>query len=280
MTEEINNLSEIYNEKEHVPVQVSSGRPCLILLLLDQSGSMSMQFGNNSREKLVAQYANQIISEIGYKCIQDGEVKNRFEIAVIGYGLKGKVYSAFQGQLQNRWVVSIKELFEKPYGEENGSPIWITPKSGSTTPMTECFMNAKNLINDWINWGNHNECHPPIMLNITDGIPTDCDSNFKQLLNITSEIKNLHTNYGSTLIGNCHIGGNSTETNYPTQLQPNADAYDRAMFNISSKLTPAMAREAEGRGLEGISSESKLYLSGVENPEQIITFLQIGSSVA
>ena len=38
-----------------------------------------------------------------------------------------------------------------------------------------------------------------------------------------------------------------------------------------------MAREAEGRGLEGISSESKLYLSGVENPEQIISITQIFS---
>src|SRR5690606_27951010 len=100
------------------------------------------------------------------------------------------VQSGWKGQLSGKWVVPIKNVFDYPLGQENDKPIWIMPVSGSNTPMTKAFENAKRLCNDWINWGNHNDCHPPIIINITDGEATDAGSNFGKL---KSEIEQINS---------------------------------------------------------------------------------------
>ena len=91
---------------------ISSTNPCLIIYLLDQSGSMSDKFGNASHSKSVelANAINDVIYEVGLRCIGNGgELKNRFELAIIGYGKNDdKVQSGWEGQLTNKWVVSIK----------------------------------------------------------------------------------------------------------------------------------------------------------------------------
>jgi len=39
--------------------------------------------------------------------------------------------------------------------------------------MMRAFENAYRVCEAWINWGNHRDCHPPIVINITDGEATD-----------------------------------------------------------------------------------------------------------
>jgi hypothetical protein len=119
---------------------ISSTNPCLLVYLIDQSGSMNDRFGNASHSKSVevANAINDILYEVGLRCIgSGGELKNRFEIAIIGYGKQGdNVQSGWEGQLSGKWVVSIKNIFEYPLGQENDKPIWIKPYSVSSTPMT------------------------------------------------------------------------------------------------------------------------------------------------
>ena len=185
---------------------ISSTNPCLLVYLIDQSGSMNDKFGNASHTKAVevTNAINDIIYEVGLRCIgSGGELKNRFEIGIIGYGKQeNTVQSGWEGQLSGKWVVSIKNIFEFPLGQENDKPIWIKPYSVSNTPMTKAFENAKRLCNDWINWGNHRDCHPPIIINITDGEATDAGSSFSDLKNQVEQIKSLRTNYGSVNILN------------------------------------------------------------------------------
>ena len=94
---------------------ISSTNPCLLVYLIDQSGSMDGKFGNASHAKAieVANAINETIYEVGLRCIEGSEqVKNRFEIAVIGYGKdEDHVQSAGEGQLKNKWVVSINTIF-------------------------------------------------------------------------------------------------------------------------------------------------------------------------
>ena len=53
---------------------ISSTNPCLIVYLIDQSASMSDQFGNGSHKKSfeVAEAINDVIYEIGLRCIGNG----------------------------------------------------------------------------------------------------------------------------------------------------------------------------------------------------------------
>ena len=66
---------------------------------------------------------------------------------------------------------------------------WISPKAQGNTPMAKAFENAKRICSDWINWGNHFDCHPPIILNITDGEATDGQYGNQNIWNEINQIK-------------------------------------------------------------------------------------------
>ena len=274
------------NDYDISKVQINSSNPCLIVFLLDQSGSMDLTYGGNSNIKKkdhLAESINQTIYEIGLRSISGGgDIKNRFEIAVIGYGRDNDVYSAFEGNLSGRWVVSIKELFDNPKGYMNDLPIWITSNAFSATPMAKAFHNAHSLTQDWINFRNqnvnHNDCHPPIIINITDGEPTDCDSRFQDLFDVADAIKSEGTNYGNTLIFNCHISEIASDPIVFPNQTPNLDLYSSAMFDLSSTLTPKMTDIAMARGYK-INSQSKGFIYNAGTRE-LIDFLNIGSSPA
>ena len=143
-----------------------------------------------SKADCLANYINQIVREVGLKCVSkegaSSKVKNRFEIAILGYGKDSSVYSAFQGPLSYKksggFIHGIKNLFDAPYSYVENKPIWITSSACHKTPMTEAFNTARDVIESWINWGNHYESHPPILINITDGIPTDSGHRFELLI--------------------------------------------------------------------------------------------------
>jgi len=268
-------------------IKISSGRPCLFLFLIDQSGSMEETWTSElgSKADCLANYINQIIREIGLKCVSNQEVKNRFEIGILGYGKDGCVYSAFEGPLSydksKTWLFGIEDLFKNPYGyaPDSGKPIWITSSAYHQTPMTEAFNTAKSIIADWVDWGNHYDSHPPIVINITDGMPTDAGEGFEMLIEAADDIKKLHTVHGNTMIFNCHIdNGNMDSILFPDNLDNIFDPYARVMFDISSGLMPKMLEEANRKGYD-LSHLSKGFAYNA-GPKDLIKFLQIGSSAA
>ena len=258
---------------------ISSTNPCLLVYLIDQSGSMNDKFGNAVHSKAieVANAINDIIYEVGLRCIGGGgELKNRFEIAIIGYGKQENVaQSGWEGQLAGKWVVSIKNIFDFPLGLENDKPIWIKPYSVSNTPMTKAFENAKRLCNDWINWGNHRDCHPPIIINITDGEATDAGNNFNNLKSQVEQIKNLRTNYGNVNVLNIHITSRAGDKIlFPSEMNSN-DKFERLLFEMSTPLDENMVRIAQSKGYD-IRHNAKGYVFN-GNASDLINFLNIGT---
>lgn len=258
---------------------ISSTNPCLLVYLIDQSGSMKDKFGNafHSKAVEVANAINDIIYEVGLRCIGNGgELKNRFEIAIIGYGkVENTVQSAWEGQLAGKWVVSIKNIFDFPLGEENDKPIWIRPYTMSDTPMTKAFENAKRLCIDWINWGNHKDCHPPIIINITDGEATDGGSNFANLYNQVEQLKQLKTNYGYVNILNIHISLRAGDKLlFPNEVT-SGDKFERLLFDMSTRLDENMIRIAQQKGYNVQSGSRGYVFNG--NATDLINFLNIGT---
>lgn len=259
---------------------ISSTNPCLIVYLLDQSGSMKDKFGNAAHSKAVelANAINDVIYEVGLRCIGNGdEIKNRFEIAIIGYGKNDEsVASAWEGQLANKWVISIKNIFDYPLGESQSKPIWIRPYANSSTPMKKAFENAKRLCDDWIKWGNHMECHPPIIINITDGEATDAGSNYSELINEAEQIKRLATHYGGVNILNIHISAlTGDRILFPSDGSTLRDRNAQLLFNISTPLTENMIRIAQQKGYN-IQNNAKGYVFN-GNASDMINFLNIGT---
>jgi hypothetical protein len=258
---------------------ISSTNPCLIIYILDQSGSMDERFGNASHSKAIelANAINDTIYEVGLRCIGNaGELKNRFEIAVVGYGKASNlVQSAWEGQLSGKWVVSVKNIFEHPLGQENDKPFWIRPYAISNTPMTKAFENAKRLCRDWINWGNHRDCHPPIIINITDGEATDAGWDYSLLKKETDDIKSLSTNYGPVNILNIHISSDSGERLlFPSEIH-NRDRFAHLLFDISTHLNENMIRLAQQKGYS-ITNNAKGYVFN-GSAADLINFLNIGT---
>lgn len=258
---------------------ISSTNPCLLVYLIDQSSSMRSQFGNASHSIAfeVSEAINDIIYEVGLRCIGSaGEIKNRFEIAIIGYGKNQETsQSAWEGQLSGKWVVSIKNIFDYPIGHENDKPIWIKPYSGYDTPMTKAFENAKRLCNDWINWGNHKDCHPPIIINITDGEATDGGHRYSDLIDEAQQIQELRTHYGTVKIMNIHISSRTGDRILFPNEAPTFDKYCQLLFDISSPLDENMIRIAQQKGYN-IKQNAKGYVFN-GNASDLINFLNIGT---
>jgi len=258
---------------------ISSTNPCLIIYMIDQSHSMSERFGNANHSKAfeVAEAINDVIYEVGLRCIgSGGELKNRFEIAIIGYGKeKDSVQSAWEGELNGKWVVSIKNIFEYPLGQIDDRPIWIKPYAGWNTPMTKAFANARSICSDWIAWGNHIDCHPPIVINITDGDATDTDSRFRSLITEVELLKQLGTNYGGVSVLNIHISSRAGDKMlFPSEINT-FDKLGKLLFDMSTELNENMVRIAKQRGYN-VNEYSKGYVFN-GNASDLINFLNIGS---
>jgi hypothetical protein len=180
-----------------------------------------------------------------------------------------------EGQLAGKWVVSIDNIFEYPLGQKDEKPIWIKPYANSNTPMTKAFENATRLCEDWINWGNHTDCHPPIIINITDGEATDAGSSFTPLKKQIEELKTLKTNFGNVSLLNIHI---SSSPGDKVLFPDNINSYDRfqnLLFETSSNLDNNMIRIAQKKGYN-VNNSSKGYVFN-GNATDLINFLNIGT---
>jgi len=247
--------------------------------MVDQSKSMEDLFGNASHSKSVevANAINDILYEVGLRCFEtDGTIKNRFEVAIIGYGkASNSVQSAWEGPLQNKWVVSIKDIFDFPLGEENDKPTWIRPYAVNNTPMTKAFENAYRLCQDWISWGNHKDCHPPIIINITDGEATDAGNSYQPLKEQVERLKTLTTNFGNAFVLNIHISSSAGDRKLFPNYLDSSDKFGSLLFNLSSQLNENMLRLARQEGYN-VQNGSKGYVFN-GNASDLMKFLNIGT---
>lgn len=259
-------------------VLVNSTNPCLIIYLLDQSSSMAAPFGhlNISKAEALANAVNDTISEIIQRCSAGYEIKNRFELSVLGYGGDNIVHSAWEGNLHGKWAVPVRTVLENCISSTDNMLRWISPKAQGSTPMAKAFENAKRICSDWINWGNHFDCHPPIILNITDGEATDGQHGNQNIWNEINQIKSLHTSHGSVNIFNIHISSLIQDRIlFPDNNLDLKGEYEKFLFDISSPLDESQLSNARSMGYN-VNSGSKGYIFN-GNGSDLIKFLNVGS---
>jgi hypothetical protein len=270
--------------------EISRSNPSCFIFLVDQSASMVDPIGRSEvprkKSEVVADAINRLLTELAIKCAKEEGVRDYFHVAVIGYGQN--VGSAFQGGLAGRELIPLSEVATNParieerikkVSDNAGGlvdtsvtfPIWMEPVSNNGTPMCRALEFADSLVEKWV--GQHRNCFPPIVLNLTDGEANDGDP-----AGPAATIRTRATTDGSTLMFNLHVSGKSFDpVIFPDDSTALPDLYARKLFSMSSPLPSHMLSYAGQLGLKaGDGARGFVYNADIT---AIVRFLEIGTRV-
>jgi len=270
--------------------QISRTNPTAFVFLLDQSSSMLEPFGaqpEKSKAAGVADALNRLLQNLVLKCAKADGIRDFFHVGMISYG--GRVVSAFGGGLAGKTLVPIGELANNPLRVEvrarkvdDGAgglseqqfkfPVWFEARPTGRTPMCEAIGKAKEYLQTFL--AAQPKCYPPIVINITDGQPTDGDPR-----QAATELRALTSTDGNVLLFNAHL---SDKQNLPIELPETEsdlpDEYARLLFRMSSELPPKLVETARQSGLK-VGPKSRGFVFNADLVA-VIRFLDIGTRVS
>ena len=148
--------------------------------------------------------ANFAIDELLVRASRANEVRNYYDIAVVGYS--GDGVEMIIGD-ENDSLTDIKSLMERrpqprryniiqqdTDGNMVSAPItlheWVEPKACGSSPMYEALIQVKRLIADWCDNPHHRYCFPPLVINISDGGCSDAE--YDELIDIAKDISRFN----------------------------------------------------------------------------------------
>ena len=259
--------------------RISTTNPGCIVILLDQSESMSRDYGGQRKDVAAADAVNKVLWEI-LEASQDGaEYHDRCDVGVIGYGLSvGPIVGGKISRIrQQAEEITVAETQADGTDFELTKLRWVEPKAENTTPMAKAFNQAYDLIHPWskINL----DSFPPIVINITDGMPNDLQhgGDGKETQAAAQRLLKLATKYGTTLVFNAHIGEDATqEIILPNDEALLSDKYAKYLFQFSSEIPQPLFEFAVEAGFNPqIGARGMVYNAAAET---LIKLLDFGSS--
>lgn len=285
----------------HYNARVKTNQPCCLVLMLDQSGSMSQKVINNRGEAVqkaeyLAEEVNKFLNEILLKCRRDDLYKNYFDILIIGYGRKENehyegVVLAWEGKLKGRSWVNVNDLLEtylrkdtiestntKAFGPKiikSEYKCWIDSYAEGLTPMKKALQFCQPYIKDWVD--RNPNSFPPLIFNITDGEVSDVED-MSELIQEANALKSLSTSNGNALLFNLLLSDNHEKIEeFPYEHEIGlleATDYEKALFEASSYIPRNLIRFLPVNRLE--TEPVKAITLG--NLGHVFTLLNIGTS--
>ena len=270
--------------------EISRAKPTAFCFLIDQSGSMDDPYGMDSGKRkcdAVADAVNRLIATLVLRCAKGEDVRDYFQIAVIGYG--GAVRTGFGGQLAGRQFVPISEVADNPLRvetrarkEDDGTgglierqvrfPVWFEPMANGNTPMVAAVEEAHQNVKAWTEL--YPLSYPPSIINISEGEPTDGSPR-----PAADKLKGLGTNDGKALLFNIHLSGVAKRpVEFPDTQLGLPDEYAQMLFEISSVLPPKLRDEARREGFT--TTESSRGFAFNADLRSLVQFLDIGTRTA
>ena len=262
--------------------QLSSSKPGLIIIMIDQSVSMSFPYANSTKAELAALAVNRVIAEIITACTVGDEIRDRCYVAVIGYG-KG-VNVIFLDKVselaKNPNTITVKKKVSDGAGGlvevDEIVRVFVNDTAIGGTPMREAFQQAYIGVDKFIS--NNPSSFPPIVINITDGEPST--TSIAIVATEANKLAQLKTSDGNVIIINAHI---STASAGKIEL-PNNNAgfsgneFANFLFDISTVLPDTLANRAKQTGFNVQSgSRGFVYNADVETLIRILNFGSLGA---
>lgn len=270
-------------------MQWSSATPGLLIILVDQSGSMMNEYcDGDSRTVFSAKVINRVINTIIKKNFNKDKPKNRCFISVIGYGYEVKeLCSGFLDDLY-KTPKRVEEVQKKVSDGAGGlvpttvkMPIWVDPIDKDVwTNMKDAMVMAKQLVEDWIADKPNNPA--PVIINISDGMPyydhlseSVCR---EETAAVAKEIMNISNADGNVLIFNAEIGDGGHKIVCPASEDEMNGAGEPAkfLFEISSTIPNGYKAAAKKNELE-IKDGSKGCIFNADAVD-LIKLIDFGSS--
>ena len=248
MTDSIVPIGTSRTEYSNVPIGTSN--PGCIIILVDQSWSMSEDWQTGTKSEKASIIVNRAIYDLALKCQLGAEIRQRCYVCVIRYGervdcvVEGMISDVYASPVERRKVKkSIPDGAGGIIAVEVELPIWLKPQASGGTPMHEAFERASELVERWISdWP---DSFPPVVINVTDGEPTHPDLTG----NAARMIMDFKTTDGNILVYNIHIADGGFELVFPSNNTQFADnPFACFLFSISSALPEPLFPMAEEHG--------------------------------
>lgn len=267
--------------------RIDRAHPALVLMVLDQSSSMSgdMAGATVAKERALADAVNRIIYELVLRCVKNATEGPRhyYDLGLIGYGppndyTGGEAGPAWSGKLAGRTVVSSVDVAHNPVhlvsvpngqGAQVRSPVWYQPVSEGTTPMCEALHLAGETTAEWIR--RHPDSFPPVLIHVTDGASTDGDPRVWG-----ERIQQLATTDGNVLLLNLSLSQDENASRFPADRRTLRDRAARELFDMSSVLPPFMLAAARASGLD-VPDGGRGFVNNADIAA-VVTFFQIGTA--
>lgn len=276
--------------------QITRNTPTAFIFLVDHSASMQKKtvlFGEEmTMAEAAARIVNRQINELVLRCIKSEEVRNYYDIAVIGYG--ERAYSCWNGTLAGRDFVSPLELKDNPYKrivvkeekrtrkgivvKEVEKVQWVEARhDGSWTHVHKAFDMAKGLLDRWMEKHHDKDCYPPTVINITDGEFNGASK--AVVLQAANEIKSMFTNDGNVILFNIHFTSCKSDNEVVCPIEKSelcGDGYAESLFEMSS-LLPLRYNEDIGKFLNDERQGRHVAMGVNADATTLIKLMDIGT---
>ena len=267
-------------------MQWSSATPGLLIILLDQSGSMLHDYEGTTRTQFASTAVNKVIDNIIQKNFDGDAPKNRCFISVIGYN--HNVKELCSGWLKDLDASPLRyETLKKKQPDGAGGiieievtqPVWVEPiQDDGATNMLGAFKLAQDLVTQWIT---DNPDRPaPVIINISDGVPyyngKDPRICMQETTILVNEIMNLSNKDGNVLVFNAQIDTSNGTVKYPSDRNSVSQEEAKFLFDITSVVPDSYKSAAEKNQLP-IKDGSRGCVFGADGVD-LIQLIDFGSS--
>jgi hypothetical protein len=280
--------------------KITRNKPALIVILLDVSHSMNAMWGQS--QKTLADGAtkalNRTIRDLMINaCFPQGEIMNYINLAVYAYGTGDdneqvewrlgtlaepkSGYAAAEDWAPSHHRIETMDLGlladNSQIAKSQKLPIWVEQEAIGWTPMCAALNKAAKVVKNHIS--NYSDSFPPIVINITDGQPTDHNDDYTVLQKAANSIKNQETTDGKTLLFNIHLDSDGEENIVLFPATPPAHTIYAEELAKSSSILPAEMARMGRKVLKEHIPESALGYCLNADFNSLVAFLRIGTTV-
>jgi hypothetical protein len=259
--------------------QWSTATPGLLVILLDQSGSMADPYlENDSKAVFATKAVNRMINTVIDKNFDGSAPKNRCFISVIGYESSVREIrsdSIVELAASPMRIDSIKRKVSDGAGglveQDFKLPVWVEPAAKGATDMASAFQAAIQLVSKWIDDKPQNPA--PVVINISDGMPT---TDMNDTVSSAMALMGLNCPDGNVLLFNAHINRNGANIVFPASEERLSGEHARFLFEISSVIPASYKPAAQKNDLRIVEGARGCMFD--TDAEGLVKLIDFGSS--